>query len=53
MTLIMVAAGRCQFCHRTAEEADLQRALDDEMLFSGGILNKRLLGGEGVEDCDE
>jgi ATP-dependent 26S proteasome regulatory subunit len=23
-----------------------------EMLFSGGILNKRLLGGEGVEDSD-
>jgi hypothetical protein len=41
-------AGSPDEVSRTTADAALH-----EMLFSGGILNKRLLGGEGVEDSDD
>ncbi len=59
MTEFKVSAGRCQFCHRTANDVghhvdsvregevsrDTAAAALHERLFSGGARNARLLGG--------
>ena len=49
MTLIMVSAGRCQFCHRTAEDVAREQGVSKHTIYAW----KARYGGMEVSEAEE